>query len=136
MFFFRYDSDSEQSSLVIIDNEETKKYVFNPFPENFLDTGHWVDPGYNAFVELMPDELSIIYEEDSVMNSLNVDVVEPNKQADEETEDAIDATATMTNDHQMLKLDNHETTKSLNVDVNSNEYLLEQNNNLVEKVLN
>ena len=58
--------------MVIIDNEETKKYVFNPFEANILDAGHWVDTGVDEFSDVMPDELSIIYEEDAAMNSLTL----------------------------------------------------------------
>ena len=118
LLLFRYDSDSEPSSMVIIDNEETKKYVFNPFEANILDAGHWVDTGVDDFSDVMPDELSIIYEEDAAMNSLTLDAVEPNQhmdKKDKETSDAFDADdLSQTNNEQAFVADQLEAMKSNN----------------------
>ena len=97
----RYESDSEPSSMVIVDNEESRGYIFDPYIDGIEETGHYISHGFSD--EIVPDELSIIYEEENVvMNSLSTTVDQLTAcKHDEETTDALDATdniETMTNE--------------------------------------
>ena len=103
----RYESDSEPTSMVVIDSEESRDYVFKPFDGSLVETGHWVETGYNNFATLTPEDLSIIYEEDTIGQS-HVELIESNEPVgkfDRETEDASDfdkASTELTNEKQML----------------------------------
>ena len=88
----RYESDSEPSSMVIVDNEESRGYIFDPYIDGIEETGHYISHGFSD--EIVPDELSIIYEEENVVtNSLSTTVDQLTAfKHDEETKDALDAT--------------------------------------------
>ena len=106
----KYESDSEPTSMVVIESQESRDYTFKPFDDSFVETGHWVETGYNNFATLTPEDLSIIYEEDTTGHS-HVELIESNElvgKTDKETEDASDfdkASAELTNEKQMLTND-------------------------------
>ena len=103
---FRYESDSEPSSLVLVDREDSRSYIFDPYRGDLEETVHYIGQGSHG--DLIPDELSIIYEEEGVvMNSLPTADTKPVK----ETKDALDATdaiETMTNDEHIPVTHKHE----------------------------
>ena len=72
--------------MVIIDNEETRRYVLNnPFDEASFANG------YSSFLSTLIDdkELLIIYEEETVQNSMNInETVKQDEIDNEEEEDA------------------------------------------------
>ena len=112
----KYESDSEPTSMVVIESQESRDYTFKPFDDSFVETGHWVETGYN-FATLPPEDLSIIYEEDPAGQS-HVEGIETNDlvgKTDKETEDASDfdkASTELTNEKQMLSNDKLQVTET------------------------
>ena len=94
--------------MVIVDNEESRSYIFDPYRGDLDESGIYISQGLHD--ELIPDELSIIYEEEGiVMNSLTASDTKCNPVKEtKDAPDALDAIETMTSDGHIPVTHKHE----------------------------